>query len=252
MSRDKIIIFDIDGTVVDSPDQKMPSARAIQIFKKLSGNYVLSAATGRSWTFAKDVIQSITKDPSIVSGGTQIRANNGDVLWQRNIEPIALKTVLNEISVYEPHSLLFNDYSWSDYLHDKGVSYTDIPEDDIYFLEAIFIPDDEAIILKKSLDAIDGITCTMVSAQRPHMKDLHITDEFATKEHAVAELLKITQIDVDRTIGIGDGHNDLHLFNAVKTRVAMGDAVDELKAEATTVIDSVSGEGLAKYLEGLL
>ncbi|MCA9324056.1 HAD family phosphatase [Candidatus Saccharibacteria bacterium] len=248
----KLFIFDIDGTVVDSPEQKLPTGRMVAAFEKAKDNYIMSAATGRPWSFAKDIIQSLTTDPCIVAGGTQIRAADGTILWQCDISDESLEQVLDILGSYEGHSLLFNDYEEAAYLDDKGVSVKELDRTQpIYFLETIFVPEENAYDLKDKLEEIDGITCTMVVAQKPGMKDLHITNEFATKEHAVAELLKIVQIDVDETTGVGDGHNDLHLFTAVKNKVAMGNAVPELKAEADIVIGDVKDDGLAEYLEQL-
>jgi hydroxymethylpyrimidine pyrophosphatase-like HAD family hydrolase len=48
--KQKAIIFDIDGTVVDSPEQKMPSRRVVEAFNKKREEYFLCAATGRPWT----------------------------------------------------------------------------------------------------------------------------------------------------------------------------------------------------------
>jgi Cof subfamily protein (haloacid dehalogenase superfamily) len=252
--RNKAIIFDIDGTVVDSPDQKLPTANLTRAFKNISQAYYCCAATGRPWSFAKDIITHLEAgNPSIVAGGTQIRDSNGDVLWQCDIPSSSLIEVLNTFSEYDNHSLLVNDYEESAYLDDKGLRVEDIdPESKAYFLEAIFVPEKEAYKLKEKLDKIDGIVCTMVVAQREGMKDLHVTNEFATKEHAITELLKLIQVDVDQTIGVGDGHNDLHLFASVKTKVAMGNAVPELKAAADIVIGDVKNDGLAEYLESLV
>jgi len=250
--KSKAIIFDIDGTVVDSAVQKSPTSRTIEAFRKASSDYYLSAATGRPWSFAKNIIDSLTADPCIVAGGTQIRSADGSVLWQCDIPHESLKLVLNILEDYSGHSLLFNDYEESAYLEDKGVKVSELNLDEtIYFLETIFVPDEDAVELKNKLDKVDGITCTMVTAQRLNTRDLHITHQFATKEHAITELLKILQVDVDKTIGFGDGHNDLHLFAGVKTKVAMGNAVPELKAEADIVIGSVKDDGLAEYLETL-
>ena len=68
----------------------------------------------------------------------------------------------------------------------------------------------------------------------------------------LSDLYKIEQIlgaDRSEMIGIGDGHNDLHLFAAVGHKVAMGNAVDELKQAADETIGSVQEQGLEKYLE---
>lgn len=252
MKKQKAIIFDIDGTVVDSPTQKLPSPRTASAFTKASHSYFICAATGRPWTFAKDIIQKLTHDPCIVAGGTQIRSFQGDILWESDLPKEALDHILKVIRSYPDHSLLFNDYEESAYLEDKHVKVDSIDwSKPMYFLELIFVPEDIALKLKTMFDEIDGIACTMVVAQREGMKDLHITNEFATKEHAITELLKIIQIDVDQTIGVGDGHNDLHLFAGVKTKIAMGNAVPELKEAADVVIGSVKDDGLAKYLEGI-
>ena len=252
MKKQKAIIFDIDGTVVDSPTQKLPSPRTASAFTKASQSYFICAATGRPWTFAKDIIQKLTHDPCIVAGGTQIRSYQGDILWECVLPEEALDHSLKVTRSYPDHSLLFNDYEESAYLEDKHVKVDSIDwSKPMYFLELIFVPEDIALKLKAMFDEIDGIACTMVVAQREGMKDLHITNEFATKEHAITELLKIIQIDVDQTIGVGDGHNDLHLFAGVKTKIAMGNAVPELKEAADVVIGSVKDDGLAKYLEGI-
>lgn len=92
----------------------------------------------------------------------------------------------------------------------------------------------------------------MVNAQRKGFKDLHVTHHKATKEHAVEELLKRLKINKRDTIGIGDSNNDMPLFASVGYKVAMGNAVTELKESADKVIDSVKKDGLADYLESLL
>lgn len=251
--RQNAIIFDIDGTVVDSPAQKMPSERLVEAFNSKREKYFLCAATGRPWTFAKDIVQALTTDPVIVAGGTQIRTATGEVLWQTAIEHKALIAILNVLKKYKECNLLYNDYEERMYLEADGYSVGQIPLDEpIYFLETIFVPEAETKTLVDELMKIDGITCTIVVAQRQGTKDIHITNEFATKEHAITELLKILQVDIDKTIGVGDGHNDIHLFASVKTKVAMGNAVPELKAAADVIIGGVPDDGLAEYLESIV
>ncbi len=65
------------------------------------------------------------------------------------------------------------------------------------------------------------------------------------------ELLDRLGVAKQNAIGIGDGHNDIHLFNAVGTKVAMGNAVAELQSVAEQVIGSVKEDGLAAYFETL-
>lgn len=251
--RKEAIIFDLDGTAIDSPIQKLPTKRLVTAGKNLLDDYYLCAATGRCWTYGKDVIQGLgLKDLCIISGGTQIcDPQTGEVVWQKDIAPQALSEVIKIFSENGKQKLIFNDYTEDDYFN-GGV----LPKDfdvslRVNWLSQSFVPDELAIQLRTKLDSVEGITCVMVVSQKPGCRDLHIVNENATKEHAIAELLDRLGVSRENAIGIGDGHNDIHLFNAVDKKVAVGNAVEDLKKVADLVIGDVKNDGLAKYFESL-
>jgi len=247
--KNKAIIFDIDGTAVDSPEQRLPSEQLIQAIKRIKNDNFVCAATGRVWSFAKPVLQALNlSDPCIISAGTQIcNPQTGEIVWQKNVDENALKKVLKITKGYPDYKLLYNDGTQDDYLY-GGIYPKDISiNEPVYFFEQVFVPDEIAPEIYNKFITIPEITCVMAVAQRPGMRDLHIINKSATKEHAVAELLKIIQIKKENTIGIGDGHNDIHLFNAVNHKIAMKNAVPELKKLADQVIWSVQEDGLAQY-----
>lgn len=76
-----------------------------------------------------------------------------------------------------------------------------------------------------------------------------MTHKFATKEHAIAEVLTSLGISKEDAIGVGDGDNDLHLFSAVGYKVAMGNAGPNLKVAADWIAPSVDEDGLAEVIE---
>lgn len=251
--KSKAIIFDLDGTAIDSPGQKLPSDRLIQAVENLESEYFLCAATGRCWTYGKAVIQSLgLQDLCIVSGGTQIcDPQTGEIVWQKDIDPQALRQVIEIFAENGDQKLIFNDYTEDDYFN-GGV----LPKDfditqRVNWLSQSFVPDALAQELAVELNAIEGITCVMVVSQKPGCRDLHIVHEQATKEHAITVLLERLGVKKQYSIGIGDGHNDLHLFNAVGQKVAMGNAVADLKTAADQVIGEVQNDGLAEYFESL-
>ncbi|QQR79105.1 MAG: HAD family phosphatase [Candidatus Moraniibacteriota bacterium] len=251
--KKKAIIFDLDGTAIDSPVQKLPTESLKQAIRAAQERYFLSSATGRVWSFAKPVLQALgLTDPCIISAGTQIcNPVTGNILWQKNIDPSALVQVVSIFCEYPEWKLLFNDGTEEDYFH-GGVFPKDFSTPDpVYFLEQVFVPDTLAAELFGKLSSIAGITCVMVVSQKPGLKDLHIVNSEATKEQAVAQLLGILGSSKDDAIGIGDGHNDMHLFNAVGYRVAMGNAIPELKNVSDEIIGSVKEDGLARYLRSL-
>ncbi len=249
--RKKAIIIDLDGTAVDSPEQKLPTERLCNAAKKLQETFYLCAATGRCWTFGKDIIQGLDlKDLCIISGGTQIcDPQTGEIVWQKDIKEQSLREAIVIYSENGDQRLIFNDYTEDDYFN-GGV----LPKDfdcsvKVNWLSQSFVPDDLAIKMQKKLEAVEGITCVMVVSQKKGCRDLHTVNESATKEHAIAELLARLNVSRKDAIGVGDGHNDIHLFNAVDTKVAMGNAVKELKKTADLIIGSVQDDGLAKYFE---
>lgn len=251
--KKQAIIFDLDGTAIDSPVQKLPTEQMVEAVRTAKEKYFLSSATGRVWSFARPVIQGLgLTDPCIISAGTQIcNPVTGEILWQKDIEPSALEQVLAVFRDYPDYKLLYNDGTEDDYFH-GGILPTDfVANEPMYFLEQVFVPDAIAQEVYGKLGAIAGITCVMVVSQKPGHKDLHIVNSEATKEQAVAQLLNILGLSKNDAIGIGDGHNDLHLFNAVGHRVAMGNAIPELKDAADEVIGSVKDDGLATYLNSL-
>ena len=253
MSRNSALIFDIDGTAINSPSQKVPSERLVQAVRKAEENFYVCAATGRVWTFAEPVLKGLSLvDPCIISAGTQIcNPVTGEIMWQSDIDKADLEATLSTAKKYAEYKVLYNDNDEDAYLN-GGLDVTSLQIDEpVYFFELIFVPQSIAPQIVAELSKIEGIAVTMVVAQRAGFNDIHVTNRNATKEHAIAELLKMLNVEKENTIGIGDGHNDIHLFNAVKHKVAMGNAVDELKAAADEVIGLVVDDGFAGYLEGL-
>jgi len=251
--KNKVIILDIDGVVVDSPKQKLPSDQLVEMTNKLQKDYYICAATGRVWTFTKQVIRKLgLVDPCIISAGTQIcDPVSGKILWQKNLKKRQMRKAIDLLKEYSKYKLIFNDSTADDYYH-GGVYPKDFKtKEPVYVFNFIFVPDKLAEEIAKRLNQIMGITCTMAVAHKPGMRDLHITNSKATKEQAVAELLKMIKVNKEKAIAVGDGHNDINLFNAVGYKVAMGNAVKDLKNVADEVIGSVKEDGLVDYFEKL-
>ncbi|WP_027086451.1 Cof-type HAD-IIB family hydrolase [Cohnella panacarvi] len=73
----------------------------------------------------------------------------------------------------------------------------------------------------------------------------------ASKEQAVLKLCRGYGFEMDSVMAFGDDHNDLGLARACGYSVAMGNAIDELKAIADEVTASNDEDGVAAVLERL-
>lgn len=250
----KAVITDIDGTAVDSPDKKEASARLAHAVNNLEELGVkVCAATGRAQSFAKVMLVSMgLSNPSIVSGGTKIiDPITEEDIWSCGLSETQVGQIKKSVSGM-PYGFLWNDSTEEDYLNsgwrlDRLLSFTD----PIYFFEICFVPSDEVESVVKNLSTIEGIAVTVVVAQKLNTNDIHVTNVMATKEHAIYELERIIGVDKSEMIGVGDRHNDLHIFNAVSYKVAMENAVAALKDAADQVIGNVKEDGLAIYFEEL-
>lgn len=61
--------------------------------------------------------------------------------------------------------------------------------------------------------------------------------------------LRALGVPPDRCAAVGDGENDVAMLRAVGLRLAVGNAVPELKAEAHLVLDGYGGDAVASWIE---
>ena len=88
-----------------------------------------------------------------------------------------------------------------------------------------------------------------LAAWNKHYMSLDITSSEASKLHGVVEVAKILRISTDEIIGVGDGYNDFPLLMACGLKIAMGNAVPELKAIADFIAPTVYDDGVATVIE---
>ncbi|MCO6546101.1 MAG: HAD hydrolase family protein, partial [Gilliamella sp.] len=70
-----------------------------------------------------------------------------------------------------------------------------------------------------------------------------------SKGYGITQLLQNKGFTDVPTYAFGDGMNDFEMFLTVDHPIAMGNAVDELKAKAEFVTDTNNNDGIAKALQ---
>jgi hypothetical protein len=85
-----------------------------------------------------------------------------------------------------------------------------------------------------------------VSAARSQPYYLDVTHPQANKGTVVTNLSRVLNIPPERIVTMGDMPNDILMFRKSGFSIAMGNAGDEVKAQASAVTDSNEDEGFSK------
>ncbi len=87
------------------------------------------------------------------------------------------------------------------------------------------------------------------SAARSQPYYLDVTHPDANKGTVVTTLSKLLSVPADEIATIGDMPNDVLMFRKSGLSIAMGNASQEVQAQADLVTDSYDDEGFAKAIE---
>lgn len=243
--RYKALIFDLDGTVVPSRQNGMPTKKVVEAVKKAEKYVKVSVATGRPIYLAQNIINAFEiKGPVVVNGGAQIiDTKTKKILFNKKLSAESQRKILN---ICYPYNYKILD--------DNEGRLTVDNADDIqgergkFCIEAVS-PDDAKKIIKQINSIGDAAAHPTTSWVPGNVVDIHITHALATKKHAIEELLKMLNVTKEEVIGIGDSFNDLPLLNSVGLKIVVGNAPEELKKIADYVAPTLEEDGVAIAIE---
>lgn len=246
MSKYKLLLLDMDGTIVASKADAMPSPRVVQAVKKAQQHVHVAMTTGRPKSFADPVIDVLgISGPSVFNGGAEvIDITTGELLYRQQL---SVESIL-EVAVIA---------------QSFGVSvYTDKRDYDIAVIDSnkiieetakLFIghvQTEKAIHLVEELMAVKDVAAHMTTSWGDgDIVDIHVVHEHATKRYGAEKLMAILGIIKEEVIAIGDGYNDLPMLEAAGFKVAMGNAPDEVKAMADHIAPTLVDDGVADTIE---
>ncbi len=81
---------------------------------------------------------------------------------------------------------------------------------------------------------------------------IHLIPVDAGKDKGLLKALEIIDVDKEHVVGIGDGANDVEMYNAVGLRVAVANADEVLKKNADIVLSEPSGRGFVELARLIL
>jgi HAD superfamily hydrolase (TIGR01484 family) len=242
--RYKAIILDLDDTTVAHGRGNLPSTRVTAAIAKAKEKIHVCVATSRTLADSHDVLDHLSlSGPCVVTGGAQV------------YDPVA-KRILHEVIL--PSDLVRQFFEIAQ-RHGLESMYYDGVRDAIYApgmtpakVLSIYMPkvdpqQVDAMVQEFSIDPRAHVQ--KLSAWDKNFMSIDITGSEASKLHGIVEVARILDIQTQDIIGVGDGYNDFPLLMACGLKIAMGNAVPELKAIADFVAPTVDEDGVATIIE---
>jgi len=237
-------MLDLDGTTVHNNPTSMPSESVIKAVLKAHKKLSVCLVTGRPLRRTEPImdILQITA-PTVLLGGSQIIAGeNREYVYERPLQKEDATHILKILKPYHKQLLIDEREGSLDY----NPSYK---PDVIFNMMVNHLTLQEAENLLNSLSSIKTIEAVKVVSWAEGKIALNISHALATKQHGVFEMAKLLGIETHEIIGVGDGYNDFPLLMACGLKIAMGNAVAEIKAIADYVAPSVDDDGVADIIE---
>jgi len=273
----RLLALDIDGTLVNSRDELTPRTRAALQRASEAGISII-LATGRRYSRALPLVEALGLDAPLVtaSGALIKRPSDHSTLYQAEFGRDLLCRLLAVVERSGYDAVLYGDtfHHGYDYFCPRiEVAQTELAE--FFALNA----DCHHVWPTLMTDPPAGIFAGFAIGSRQQMIELHhalerelpgelythvlrspryrgymceIAPHGVTKWAGIRRLADQWGIPPEEICAVGDDVNDLQMVVGAGLGVAMGNAVDELKAVADRIAPGHDDEGLASVVEWVL
>jgi Cof subfamily protein (haloacid dehalogenase superfamily) len=265
MPHFSLLLADVDGTLVT--EQKVLTARAQAAVLALRARGIrFSITSGRPPRGMAMLVEPLHLD-------SPIAGLNGAVFVQPDMSvietrPLAADVARLAIEVIECHGMdawLYTGTDWiihtDDAAHVAREAWTVkfLPKIATKFAESdmdkavkiVGVSDDHALVGLCEAD-MERTLGDRTSARRSQPYYLDITNPDANKGAVLDTMARFMRVPRPEIATIGDMSNDTLMFRRSGFSIAMGNASDEVKAQASAVTYSCNDEGFAKAVERYL
>ena len=271
----KLIFIDLDGTLLN--DEKKISEENVKWLNKAykEKGIITIITTGRQLGFAESYYRDYNcsfGDIIIASNGATIKnVSTGEYINKKIIDVETIKK-LRDIYLSEDLDGFMIYAEDMAYMEKKGVKPQKSKESKVYVENVVELLKDNKNIgttlciivgkidnLNKSMKKIDNIktldhtpVCEYVRVRdgvekRENYIDVMIKD--CNKKNAIRNVIEKLGINSDEIIAIGDGANDLPMFDYAKLKIAMKNGSELIKQKADYITDTNNNDGVAKAIK---
>lgn len=246
----QLILSDMDDTLAPHMSNTI-SDTVRQVIREVENKGIqISVVTGRGHVHAKDTLTILgIEGPCVFDGGATIAdAVTGNIVWKQWLSVESVRRVVSLIQPYCSEAFFTASY---DMVAMGSIDITTINEESPCVF-ALVNTEKDMQSLTVALSKLDNINVYPTHGSHPvtSQKSLvvQITHKLANKFHGTEALRGILDIPREHTLAIGDGNNDIPLFENAQIKVAMGNATEVLKDAADHVVGSLEQDGFAEAM----
>ncbi len=248
----KLITFDLDMTLLDHKNYRIPDSAMFAIKKLKEKGHKLAIATGRDMDslHSKPFKELLNMDATIELNGTKVKAD--DKLIHSYIMPKFLLNRLLNFAMERGYSVGLSIDEYDYYTNFEKVDELDIKrwgESFRKFKDVELIRDMEVRTLAYvgDIQGVNDIKKHFSELKLPlfaGMLGADIIEKGQSKAKGLEALCDYYGIDMKDVISFGDSMNDYEILREAGMGVAMGNSVDELKQAADYVTDDIDKDGV--------
>ncbi len=262
MPRISLLLADVDGTLVT--DQKVLTERARAAVMTLHDRGIRFAITsGRPPRGMAMLIEPLALSTPIAGFNGGVFTNPDlSVIETRSLAPEVARQAIDIIRHHGMDAWLYTGTDWQilnkDAPHVTREAWTVKFEPTVVeryadadldqAVKIVGVSDDHTLVAKCEADVAEALG-SHATAKRSQPYYLDITHPDANKGAVADALAKRFGIPAAEIATIGDMPNDVLMFRRSGLSIAMGNASDEVKAQASVVTDDYNNEGFAKAVE---
>ena len=265
MNNRKILILDIDGTLVNSKKEITPETLKY-LLKIQEQGHIVALASGRPYSgmkaFAKQLkLQEYGGYVLSFNGGKVISCKTEEVVFQKAIPNSYLKTIYDYA--------ISNQLGMVTYKGDEVLTGTEIDGYMEYearlnsmvihkvddFLDAVDFDMTKCLLTSEPAKAkvcekeLAELLSPGLNVFRSEPYFIEITTKGVDKAESVDKLVKAIGIKQEDTICCGDGFNDLTMVQYAGVGVAMGNAQQVVKDNADYITASCDEDGIVQVIK---
>jgi Cof subfamily protein (haloacid dehalogenase superfamily) len=252
----KLIVVDIDGTLVDVNGEVGP--KTVSLAKELKKhNIFCTLASARSFHFSSHIAEELEIDiPFVTLDGALIKDRKGNSVYKGTIKEKVIKkaiklaednygkiTMCDEYNMFvTPKNAVVKEYTRLSAPVREIPDFTNVKD----VLEILIFCEDKASlrIIRDSFGYFESLSINLGVSKSPRNDYylLTIKKEGSNKLASVKRLVKHLGLVRKNVAVIGDWHNDMPLFEYGGYNIAVQNAIPELKRKADYVTNSTNNE----------